>query len=645
MNPEQPEYKPQQPQVISPSGGGASPPTPPMQEVQPSPIEQTPPVVESPGVIMQPEPSMSTEVGPTTAKPRRRFIPKFGKLKASKSKVLAGSAALVFLVLVGVSYYLFLYLPNTPTNVYRHGLAAVGVGLEDILNASFEKDLTNTNFDGKFEMTKPSESSASYSGSYGIDGQLVVNLDAKYGEYNPKLELLLDPNEAGDFPIAYLMLNGFDSVLSQYLSGSSYRDLGLDTDSVDDTWWKFDLEEFVNGGLIDAESADEDYVAAIKNAPTQEDYEKISRAVLEATNDYVFTPDVGNMVLQMVEDRGVEDFEGVSSRKYLVEVNPYNMVAYVKAVRDNIEATGVASKLGFDKPLNEYLSDELIEQSYGDDSLYSDFEIEAWVALNNKVLRNVRFTSIDNEQSEVIVDLSLLLEEGSDDIPFRSRLSLLYDGSPEPDFFSSSLEEGVALDQELTSNGGVIEWGITLNTSNSNVYSYVDVDYNDRTFFGEYKFRVDVNLTGTAESPELDIPTNTKSFYDILGGYITSVQAQARDTERRSDINSMYQKLEEFYNENGYYPEKFDYTSFPGIDQQAMIDPDEKHIEFSLVLDGGIGAAPLNTDTLPDVPQASDYRYYAEGCVSSRCTGYTILARLENATFYGGNLYIKTSLN
>ena len=31
-------------------------------------------------------------------------------------------------------------------------------------------------------------------------------------------------------------------------------------------------------------------------------------------------------------------------------------------------------------------------------------------------------------------------------------------------------------------------------------------------------------------------------------------QAKGRDTVRKNDINSLYQKLEEYYNENGSYP-------------------------------------------------------------------------------------------
>src|SRR6187402_2061674 len=55
-------------------------------------------------------------------------------------------------------------------------------------------------------------------------------------------------------------------------------------------------------------------------------------------------------------------------------------------------------------------------------------------------------------------------------------------------------------------------------------------------------------------------------------------QAKGRDTVRQNDINSMYQKLEEYYNDNpdgqGTYPtETFSVALFPGIDEGAFDDP------------------------------------------------------------------------
>jgi type II secretory pathway pseudopilin PulG len=101
-----------------------------------------------------------------------------------------------------------------------------------------------------------------------------------------------------------------------------------------------------------------------------------------------------------------------------------------------------------------------------------------------------------------------------------------------------------------------------------------------------------------------------------------STQAKARDIERKNDINSIYQKLEEHYNENGEYPtekellEEYD-TQLPGIDQNALLDPNGKFI------------------------QSGDYTYTPTECTAVGCKKYTLSSTLEG----DATLYTKTSLN
>ncbi len=99
-------------------------------------------------------------------------------------------------------------------------------------------------------------------------------------------------------------------------------------------------------------------------------------------------------------------------------------------------------------------------------------------------------------------------------------------------------------------------------------------------------------------------------------------QAKARDTERKNDINSIYQKLEEHHNENGEYPtekelvEEYD-TQLPGIDQLALVDPNGNFI------------------------QSGDYTYTPRDCTAVGCKKYELSTTLESEN----TPYKKTSLN
>ena len=112
----------------------------------------------------------------------------------------------------------------------------------------------------------------------------------------------------------------------------------------------------------------------------------------------------------------------------------------------------------------------------------------------------------------------------------------------------------------------------------------------------------------------------------FLSGLVFSnfgaAQTKSNDVERKADINALYQKLEEYFNENGDYPtvdavsSKYE-TIFPGIDIEAFVDPNGNRIN-----EGG------------------DYTYTPSNCTAIGCAEYTLSAQLE-----AEDPYTKQSLN
>lgn len=121
-------------------------------------------------------------------------------------------------------------------------------------------------------------------------------------------------------------------------------------------------------------------------------------------------------------------------------------------------------------------------------------------------------------------------------------------------------------------------------------------------------------------------------------------QAKGRDTVRKNDINSLYQKLEEYYNENGGYPNgNLSASVLPGIDSGALTDADGTGITYT----GGFitsttAPTPAPTNT------GGEYVYAAYGCaaagaqgtVTGGCTKYVLATYLERES-----VYTKSSLN
>jgi prepilin-type N-terminal cleavage/methylation domain-containing protein len=123
-------------------------------------------------------------------------------------------------------------------------------------------------------------------------------------------------------------------------------------------------------------------------------------------------------------------------------------------------------------------------------------------------------------------------------------------------------------------------------------------------------------------------------------------QAKGRDTVRKSDMNSIYQKLEEYYNENGGYPDgALDDTVLAGIDTGALTDEDGDAIQYT-------GGFILGT-TAPTTAADNDNEYYylaydcstagAQSPVGATCNKYVVTSYQE--TTASNAPYTKTSLN
>jgi prepilin-type N-terminal cleavage/methylation domain-containing protein len=135
----------------------------------------------------------------------------------------------------------------------------------------------------------------------------------------------------------------------------------------------------------------------------------------------------------------------------------------------------------------------------------------------------------------------------------------------------------------------------------------------------------------------------------ILAGLVLNnfqgAQAKSRDVQRKTDINSIYSKLEEYYNNNGGYPDgALSTTLLPGTDASALTDAADGAMQFSF----STGATAPN----PTVSKGAgtEYAYAGYSCtnataqspVGSTCQKYLLRTYLEKDP---SNKYDKNSLN
>ena len=109
---------------------------------------------------------------------------------------------------------------------------------------------------------------------------------------------------------------------------------------------------------------------------------------------------------------------------------------------------------------------------------------------------------------------------------------------------------------------------------------------------------------------------------DELNNEISSYEETGQDFERKTDINALHTQYEVYFNDNGFYPtekEAVDTSNFPGLDIEALIDPDGQ----ALNQDGG------------------DYTYTPSDCNDEGCESYVLTAQLESDPW----THTKLSLN
>lgn len=133
----------------------------------------------------------------------------------------------------------------------------------------------------------------------------------------------------------------------------------------------------------------------------------------------------------------------------------------------------------------------------------------------------------------------------------------------------------------------------------------------------------------------------------ILAGLVLNnfqgAQAKARDVQRKTRMNSIYSKLEEYYNNNGGYPDGLlSTTVLPGMDAAALTDPNGVAITQTFSSAVAAPAAPTPTSALQMYYQAYNgcAGNVAQSPVTSTCTKYTLTAYQEKSA-----TYVKTSLN
>lgn len=115
------------------------------------------------------------------------------------------------------------------------------------------------------------------------------------------------------------------------------------------------------------------------------------------------------------------------------------------------------------------------------------------------------------------------------------------------------------------------------------------------------------NLSGFTLIELLVVITVATGVAVLLFTNLSTIRAENRDEQRKTDINSIYYQLEALREETGSYPEKITAESLKGINPDSLKD----------------------TNGIAIGEEQSEYVYTPKNCKESKCTGYSLETNLE----------------
>lgn len=528
-----------------------------------------------------------------------------GKLKRifRSKKITAIIAAQIIVILLVVGGVFGYYLPNRPGAVWNTGLDRSGQALDKLLAQatgkqqleSFKKSQIDASlsvnaeggsfkgdFTGRFDQSK-------------ADGNLNVSVDTGGNSEKLAMKYISILASGATYPDFYIQLNGIKALgADSFVPGVS---------DYDGKWISVDSNYFKSLGLpvpTPGQNSDSNKINA-------GNVSELIRAVSSVSKDYILTSNKDRAVIKQVKFVGKEKTDGISTYHYIAAIDRDHAKDYCKALYEKVSTTAIYKNFNSnnqDKINKSKESDIKACQDY-DTNIKTNFDL--WVDAKYKLIHKIRIPDDTNKQAYTEVGQNY---KGGDDISFFVNY---HDGKSPVDINLTFSTNTKSIDSkgELTVKGG----------KGSSVYD-------GKVTFDIKPLSGDLNI----EKPANSIPIQEIfNKYGIDPGAFTQAssgqQAQAKDADRKADINAIYSQIEVYWaGNNGYYPTlgQINDASWRSANLQGFNSDSLKPSDSSAT---GLASAA----------SSDQYGYSTSGCSSRGCAKFTLTALLSN-----GQKYVKT---
>lgn len=409
MNPETPNYQPDNKPEATSNGGNGVPTIDPLtgsvsiQPVATEPLQSS----TLPDVVPQ------TGAGPMVMPPADR---------SKRRWVLPAVIAGVFAVLLATGYVFGMYLPNRPSALYAKSLERSGQAIDALVNYTDDyakKNYKAYNIDGSMHFTSSSGSmDATVKGDFDKDynGSVAVKVNVMGEKIAADIRSVDVDGSAS--PDVYVRLSGIKPILDEFGASSM--------SGLDGQWISFDhtiLDTYA------ASLAETEVMTNATAAPTDAQIHDAVLKVQQVNKQYIFTADSSKAVFKQSKYVGKESKDDRSVYHYKVGYDKVHLQAYVSALGvalDNSKLNDWVKSANDGKKVSEVMDFKDLESSVKDAK--TDYTFDVWVDAETKLVHQIQFADPSDSHGTFTLAQNYT---GGDDYPFAMTMSSMVDGTSE----------------------------------------------------------------------------------------------------------------------------------------------------------------------------------------------------------------------
>jgi hypothetical protein len=413
-----------------------------------------------------------------------------------KKPLLLGGGIIVVLIILGLLYLFLVYLPNTPSHVYRSSLHNTGLALDKLINHNYQqlsKKYKTTSFKGSLNLQMPGAITLDVDTHGVIDANkhsADIHMKGDADGYKLSGELRALQAKGNHTPDLYVKVHGSNG-------GKLLKRLGLA--SANNKWVRLDHTTLTS--IVNEAKQNQSTIHLNKPASQASD---LAKNIQTVNKKYLFTTDEDHAVLTKQKYVGAETIKGHKAYHYKATYNKAHLKDYIKALQAKVNSSKLAKSYAKKQEGKKFWPDSSVKQMLKSiDKSHKSYSFDMWDDVGTKLVSKVKFTDPDDAQTSFVVGQNY---QGGHDYPFYAQFNIHAVGE---DGHTDLGMAKVKLSTDVNTKDKSAKWQLSGNIPLGSA----------KPSGGQTKdttFNASIMATASQKSPDIQAPKHTVPFKEIL---------------------------------------------------------------------------------------------------------------------------------